>query len=103
MSSAAFAVRDLAATRYRASRHTPHESAPAMSASSSVAPSAEDALTQLGADIAVLSAHIHAATHRLLVLIAEFDRRRGWEADWKRSCAPSWKMAYAFQLKRPAG
>jgi hypothetical protein len=26
-----------------------------------------------------IGAHIHAATHRLLVLIAEFDRLRGWE------------------------
>jgi hypothetical protein len=35
----------------------------------------------------VLAAHIHAATHRLLVLVAEFDRRRGWELGGHRSCA----------------
>jgi len=35
----------------------------------------------------VLSAHIHAATHRLLALLAEFDRLRGWELEGQRSCA----------------
>ena len=29
----------------------------------------------------------HAATHRLLVLLAEFDRRSGWELEGHRSCA----------------
>ena len=38
-------------------------------------------------EITTLSAHIHAATHRLLTLIAEFDRLRGWERDGHRSCA----------------
>ena len=38
-------------------------------------------------EIATLAAHIHAATHRLLILIAEFDRRRGWELGGHRSCA----------------
>jgi hypothetical protein len=47
----------------------------------------DDALAQLGDEIATLSAHIHAATHRLLVLIADFDRLRGWELDGQRSCA----------------
>ena len=46
-----------------------------------------DALTDLGDEIATLAAHIHAATHRLLVLIADFDRRRGYELDGHRSCA----------------
>ena len=36
------------------------------------------ALEELEDEIATLAAHIHAATHRLLTLIAEFDRRRGW-------------------------
>lgn len=35
----------------------------------------------------MLAAHLHAATHRLLVLIAEFDRLRGWERAGCRSCA----------------
>ncbi|MEN8145245.1 MAG: hypothetical protein ABFS14_09870, partial [Gemmatimonadota bacterium] len=46
-----------------------------------------DALEELEEEITVLAAHIHAATHRLLVLIAEFDRRRGWELGGHRSCA----------------
>ncbi|MDT8439994.1 MAG: DUF222 domain-containing protein, partial [Wenzhouxiangellaceae bacterium] len=40
-----------------------------------------------GEEIAVLAAHIHAATQRLLELVAEFDRRRGWELGGHRSCA----------------
>ena len=46
-----------------------------------------DALEALEDEIAVLAAHIHAATHRLLTLIADFDRRRGWELGGHRSCA----------------
>lgn len=46
-----------------------------------------DALEELDDQIATLAAHIHAATHRLLTLIAEFDRRRGWELGGHRSCA----------------
>jgi hypothetical protein len=33
----------------------------------------------LAEEIAILAAHIHAATHRFLVLVAEFDRLRGWK------------------------
>ncbi|MDX1494204.1 MAG: DUF222 domain-containing protein [Longimicrobiales bacterium] len=46
-----------------------------------------DALEDLGDEIATLAAHIHAATHRLLELIAEYDHRRGWEPGGHRSCA----------------
>ena len=46
-----------------------------------------DALGALGDRIASLAAHIHAATHRLLVMLAEFDERRGWELGGHRSCA----------------
>jgi len=46
-----------------------------------------DAVEELGDEIATLAAHIHAATQRLLVLIAEFDRLRGWESSGHRSCA----------------
>jgi len=46
-----------------------------------------DALEELEEEIATLAAHIHAATHRLLTLVAEFDRRRGWELGGHRSCA----------------
>jgi len=44
-------------------------------------------LEALEEEIVVLAAHIHAATHRLLTLVAEFDRRRGWEPGGHRSCA----------------
>ncbi|MEN8145211.1 MAG: DUF222 domain-containing protein, partial [Gemmatimonadota bacterium] len=69
------------------------ETVSAYSASSSPAASGSDpfddadSLEELEEEIAVLAAHIHAATHRLLVLIAEFDRRRGWELGGHRSCA----------------
>ena len=46
-----------------------------------------DALEALEKRITTLAARIHAATHRLLVLIADFDRRRGWELGGHRSCA----------------
>jgi len=46
-----------------------------------------DALEDLEEEIATLAAHIHAATHRLLTLISEFERRRGWELGGHRSCA----------------
>ena len=46
-----------------------------------------DALVGLGDEIATLAAHLHAATYRLLTLIVEFDRLRGWEAGGHRSCA----------------
>jgi hypothetical protein len=41
----------------------------------------------LGEAIVTLSAHIHVANHRLLILLAEFDRRGGWKAAGHRSCA----------------
>ncbi len=43
-------------------------------------------LDRLGDAIAELSAHIQAATYRLLVLIREFDQRGGWGTGF-RSCA----------------
>jgi len=46
-----------------------------------------EALEDLADEIATLAAHIHAATHRLLVLIAEFDGRAGWKLGGHRSCA----------------
>ena len=51
------------------------------------------ALDQLGDEIAVLSAHLDAATARLLDLIREFDARGGWNSGF-RSCAAwlSWRV-----------
>ncbi len=46
-----------------------------------------DALEELEEEIVILAAHIHASDHRLLALVAEFDRRRGWELGGHRSCA----------------
>jgi len=46
-----------------------------------------DALEELEEEIVILAAHIHSADHRLLTLVAEFDRRRGWELGGHRSCA----------------
>jgi 5-methylcytosine-specific restriction endonuclease McrA len=48
---------------------------------------------QLGEEIAVLSAHLDAATARLLDLIREFDTRAGWASGF-RSCADwlSWRV-----------
>lgn len=50
-------------------------------------PDQDDAIEALGDEIATLAAHIHAATHRLLVLLAEFHRRGGWEREGHPSCA----------------
>ena len=44
------------------------------------------ALDRLGDEIAELSAHLDAATARLLDLIREFDAREGWNTGF-RSCA----------------
>ena len=41
----------------------------------------------LAAAVSTLAAHIHAATWRLLVLIAELDRREVWAAQGAMSCA----------------
>ena len=41
----------------------------------------------VAAAVSTLAAHIHAATYRLLVLIAEFDRREVWAAQGALSCA----------------
>src|SRR5713101_5807264 len=50
-------------------------------------------LDRLGDEIAELSAHLDAATARLLDLIREFDAREGWNTGF-RSCAAwlSWRV-----------
>jgi hypothetical protein len=50
-------------------------------------------LDRLGDEIAELSAHLEAATARLLSLIREFDAREGWNSGF-RSCAAwlSWRV-----------
>src|SRR5436309_10483161 len=51
---------------------------------------------RLGDEIAELSAHLDAATARLLDLIREFDARGGWNNGF-RSCAAwlSWRVGFA--------
>src|SRR5713101_4253385 len=53
-------------------------------------------LDRLGEEIAELSAHLDAATARLLDLIREFDAREGWSNGF-RSCAAwlSWRVGFA--------
>jgi hypothetical protein len=53
-------------------------------------------LDRLGDEIAELSAHVEAATARLLDLIREFDARGGWNTGF-RSCAAwlSWRVGLA--------
>ena len=46
-----------------------------------------DALEALEEEITTLAAHLAAAEHRFLALIAEFDRRGGWKAGGHRNCA----------------
>ena len=50
-------------------------------------PTDADRRDELGDEIARLAAHLHAGTARYLALVAEFDRRRGWEASGHTSCA----------------
>ncbi|MEA2386852.1 MAG: hypothetical protein QOJ22_1026 [Thermoleophilaceae bacterium] len=52
---------------------------------------------QLADEITTLSAHIHAATCRWLLLVAEFDRREGWGDEGCKTCADwiSWKCGMA--------
>jgi hypothetical protein len=54
------------------------------------------ALDRLGDEIAELSAHLEAATARLLALIREFDARGGWNTGF-RSCAEwlTWRVGLA--------
>jgi len=58
-------------------------------------------LEQLGEAIAELSAHIDAATYRLLRMIAEFDRNSGWGEGFK-SCAHwlSWRVGWGLGTAR---
>jgi len=48
---------------------------------------AADRLEELSEEITSLASQIHAATYRLLTLLAEFDEKRGWEREGHRSCA----------------
>jgi hypothetical protein len=57
---------------------------------------------ELAADICTLAGRINAANHRWLLLIGEFDRRRGWAESSTQSCAHwlNWKCGIAMGAAR---
>ena len=59
-------------------------------------------IDELATEICTLGGHINAANHRLLVLIAEFDRRQGWSDSATQSCAHwlNWKCGIALGAAR---
>jgi hypothetical protein len=59
-------------------------------------------LHELAADICTLAGRMNAANHRWLVLIAEFDRRKGWNCGLTQSCAHwlNWKCGIAMGAAR---
>jgi hypothetical protein len=65
---------------------------PAADAASASLP-VQRSIAELEAQITRLAGHLNAASHRLLVLIAEFDKRKGWADGATPSCAHwlAWK------------
>ena len=59
-------------------------------------------IDELTAEICTLAGHINAASHRFLMLIAEFDRRKGWSDSATQSCAHwlNWKCGIAMGAAR---
>jgi hypothetical protein len=59
-------------------------------------------IAELATEICTLAGHINAATHRFLVLIAEFDRRQGWSDSATQSCAHwlNWKCGIGMGAAR---
>jgi hypothetical protein len=59
-------------------------------------------IDDLASEICTLAGHINAANHRFLVLIAEFDRRKGWSDGATQSCAHwlNWKCGIAMGAAR---
>jgi len=57
---------------------------------------------ELATEIAQLSGHINAATHRWLMLLAEFDQRHGWNDCATQSCAHwlNWKIGITIGAAR---
>jgi hypothetical protein len=57
---------------------------------------------ELAAEICTLAGRINAATHRWLLLIAEYDRRNGWSDGATQSCAHwlNWKCGVAMGAAR---
>jgi hypothetical protein len=61
-----------------------------------------DRCEALSKEIATLAGHLNAAHHRFLKLIAEFDTRKGWNAEGCQSCAHwlNWKCGIAMGAAR---
>jgi hypothetical protein len=79
---------DASAADLRGSAEQPVEAGAASGPDGAAADLAEDTdLEDLGDRIATLAAHISAAEYRLLVMLAEFDRRAGWRDAGHRTCA----------------
>jgi hypothetical protein len=59
-------------------------------------------IEELGNEIFTLSGHINAANHRWPMLIAEFDRRNGWNDGSTQSCAHwlNWKCGLSMGAAR---
>ena len=57
-----------------------------------------DRIETLEEEIVLLAAHIHAAEHRFLTLVAEYDRLGGWELGGHRSCAHWLAFRSGFDL-----
>jgi len=59
-------------------------------------------IEELAADICTLAGRINAANHRWLLLIAEYDRRKGWSDSSTQSCAHwlNWKCGIAMGSAR---
>ena len=59
-------------------------------------------IDELASEICTLAGHINAANHRMLVLIAEFDKRNGWSDGATQSCAHwlNWKCGIALGAAR---
>src|SRR5262249_48284545 len=55
--------------------------------------------TELADRLCEQAAHVHAATARLVAMIAAFDNRRGWDADGCISCAQwlSWRCGLGLR------
>jgi hypothetical protein len=59
-------------------------------------------IDELASEICTLTGHINAANHRWLMLIAEFDERKGWSDSATQSCAHwlNWKCGMAMGVAR---
>ena len=55
-------------------------------------------LERLEAQICELAGHLTAATCRFLVLLADFDARRGW-ASWEMNSCAAW-LSWKCQMSR---